>query len=58
MEWKVEWKEIEISKWNGTKVEWKWNGKWNGKYSLKLSGMETNRNGIGMESGMEQFLPG
>ena len=58
MEWKVEWKEIEFSKWNGNKVEWKWNGKWNGKYSIMLSGMETNRNGDGMESGMENFLSG
>ena len=31
MEWKVEWKTIDNSKWNGKKVEWKWNGKWNGK---------------------------
>ena len=30
MEWKVEWKKIDTSKWDVKKKEWKWNGKWNG----------------------------
>ena len=53
MEWKVEWKKIDTSKWNGKKKEWKWNGKWNGKKLRPRSGMEPKWNGNGMESGME-----
>ena len=44
MEWKVEWKTIDTSKWNGNKVEWKWNGKCNGKNVRHRSGMETKWN--------------
>ena len=53
MEWKVERKKIDTSKWNGTKKEWKWYGKWNGKNLRPRSGMEPKWNGNGMESGME-----
>ena len=45
MEWKVEWKTIDTSRWNGNKVEWKWNGKQNGKKMKPQSGMETKQNG-------------
>ena len=55
MEWKVEWKKFETSKWNGAKVEWKWNGKWNGIISHLISGMEKNRNGRWNGNGMEKF---
>ena len=58
MEWKVEWKTIDNSQWNGNKVEWKWNGKQNGKKMRPPSGMETKQNGNGMESGMEKFPTG
>ena len=55
MEWKVEWKTIDTSKWNGNKVEWKWNGKWNGKISEGVSGMENNWNGKWNGNGMENI---
>ena len=55
MEWKVEWRKIETLKWNGTKVEWKWNGKWNGKFFHGLSGMEKNWNGRWNGNGMENL---
>ena len=58
MEWKVEWKTIDISKWNGNEIEWKWNGKQNGKKMRPPSGMETKQNGNGMESGVEKFRTG
>ena len=51
MEWKVEWKTIDTSKWNGNKVEWKWNGKWNGIISHGISRKEKT----GMETGMENL---
>ena len=46
MEWKVEWKKIDTSKWNGKKKEWKWNGKWNGKNLRPRSGMEIFNYGL------------
>ena len=58
MEWKVEWKTIDTSRWNGNKVEWKWNGKQNGKKMRPRSRMEIKQNGNGMESGMEKFPTG
>ena len=58
MEWKVEWKTIDTSKWNGTEVEWKWNGKQNGKKMRLPRGMEIKQNGNGMESGVEKLRTG
>ena len=55
MLWKVEWETTDTSKWNGNKVELKWNGKWNEKKLRPRSGMEKKCNGNGMESGMEKF---
>ena len=58
MEWKVEWKTIDTSRWNGNKVEWKWNGKQNGKKNKtsKWNGNKIEQNG--MESGVEKFRMG
>ena len=64
MEWKVEWKTIDSSKWNGNKVEWKWNGKqnviktepskWNGnKIEWKWNGKWNGEISHGV-SGMEK----
>ena len=45
MEWKVEWNNFSLDKWNGKKLEWKMEWKWNGKILLFKSGMENNWNG-------------
>ena len=58
MEWTVDCKITDTSKWNGNKVEWNWNGKQNGKKMRPRSGMERKQNGNGMESGMEKFPTG
>ena len=58
MEYKVEWKTFDTSKWNGNKVDWKWNEKWNGKKLRPRSGVESKWNGNGMESGMEKYRTG
>ena len=55
MEWKVEWKKTEPSKWNGNKIAWKWNGKWNGEISHGVSGMEKKWNGKWNGNGMENI---
>ena len=45
MEWKVEWNNFSLDKWNGKKMEWKMEWKWNGKILLLKGGMENNWNG-------------
>ena len=48
-EWKVEWKIFSKTKWNGKRVE----RKWNGKFLSGMSGMEKKWNGKWNGKGME-----
>ena len=50
---KVKRKIFRQAKWNGKRVERKWNGKWNGEFFVGMSGMEKKWNGKWNGKGME-----